>query len=58
MRHELPLMVGTVAAESGTPVALPTLPALHKGAHLLPDEENCRIVYEWGYYCRKQGMSK
>ena len=44
------------AADGWTPVGpLPTLPALPKGAELQPDEQVCRIVYQWDYYCRKQG---
>jgi hypothetical protein len=47
------------AADGWTPVGpLPTLPALPKGAELQPDEQVCRIVYQWDYYCRKRGMSK
>lgn len=48
------------AAADGWTLAgpLPEIPPLPEGFNLDPGEANCRIVYEWDYYCRKQGMSR
>jgi len=47
------------SASGWTPVGpLPTLPRPPKGYLLDPTPETCKIMYQWDYYCRKNGMTK
>jgi hypothetical protein len=58
-QQRIALEDGKAAADGWTPVGpLPAIPPLPNGFNLDPGEANCRMAYQWDYYCRKQGMSK
>jgi hypothetical protein len=47
------------AADGWMPVGpLPTIPPLPNGFNLDTGDANCRMAYQWNYYCQKQWMSK